>query len=122
VIHACADRPHTWISKDLIRLYCQLHELGYAHSVEAWQEDRLVGGLYGVALGGAFFGESMFSHVSNAAKVCFAHLVEHLRQRGFVLLDSQYANPFTVSLGAIEIPRRQYLAKLTEALSLQCTF
>lgn len=122
VIHACADRPHTWISKDLILLYCQLHELGYAHSVEAWQEDRLVGGLYGVALGGAFFGESMFSHISNAAKVCFEHLVEHLRQRGFVLLDSQYANPFTVSLGAIEIPRRQYLAKLTEALSLQCTF
>lgn len=122
VIHACADRPQTWISRDLIRLYCQLHQLGYAHSVEAWQNDQLVGGLYGVAIGGAFFGESMFSRVSNASKVCFAHLVEHLRRQGFVLLDSQYANPFTVSLGAIEIPRHVYLAKLTEALAVPCTF
>ncbi|MCS7302329.1 MAG: leucyl/phenylalanyl-tRNA--protein transferase [Bacteroidota bacterium] len=122
VIHACADRPHTWISRDLIRLYCTLHEWGFAHSVEAWQDGQLVGGLYGVAIGGAFFGESMFSRVSNASKVCFAHLVEHLRNRGFILLDSQYANPFTISLGAIEIPRRQYLVKLTEALALECTF
>ncbi|MCX7930075.1 MAG: leucyl/phenylalanyl-tRNA--protein transferase [Chlorobi bacterium] len=122
VIHACADRPHTWISRDLIRLYCRLYELGYAHSVEAWHEGRLVGGLYGIAIGGAFFGESMFSRVSNASKVWFAYLVEHLRQQGFVLLDSQYANPFTISLGAIEIPRRQYLVKLTEALALPCTF
>jgi len=122
VIHCCANRPHTWISRDLIRLYLALHQLGYAHSVEAWQGDTLVGGLYGVTIGGAFFGESMFSHVSNASKVCFAHLVERLRQRNFCLLDSQYANPFTLSLGAIEIPRSQYLAKLTEALAAACVF
>ena len=122
VIHHCAARPFTWISRDLIRLYCQLHELGYAHSVEAWQGDTLVGGLYGVAIGGAFFGESMFSRVSNASKVCFAHLVEHLRERGFTLLDTQYANPFTVSLGGIEIPRQQYLAKLTDAVAHSCVF
>lgn len=122
VIHHCANRPHTWISQDLIRLYTELHKLGYAHSVEAYHNERLVGGLYGVALGGAFFGESMFSLMSNASKVCFAHLVEHLRERGFILLDSQYANPFTISLGAIEIPRSQYLTYLAEALQLQCEF
>lgn len=122
VIHHCADRPQTWISGDLIRLYCTLHQCGYAHSVEAWHNGELVGGLYGVALGGAFFGESMFSRMSNASKVCFAHLVEHLQERGFVLLDTQYSNPFTISLGAIDIPRAQYLAKLMEALRVQCTF
>jgi leucyl/phenylalanyl-tRNA--protein transferase len=122
VIQSCADRSHTWISGDLIRLYTRLHQLGYAHSVEAWHEGQLVGGLYGVALGGAFFGESMFSRISNASKVCFAALIARLRERNFVLLDSQYANPFTLSLGAIEIPRTQYLAKLTEALAAPCKF
>ncbi len=122
VIHCCAQRPHTWISGDLIRLYIALHQCGYAHSVEAWQGEQLVGGLYGVAIGGAFFGESMFSFVSNASKVCFAILVQRLRERNFRLLDSQYANPFTLSLGAIEIPRSQYLAKLTEALAAPCVF
>jgi len=92
----------------------------FAHSVEAWQEDRLVGGLYGVALGGAFFGESMFHHVADASKVALVHLVDRMRDRGYVLLDVQFATPHLQQFGAIEIPRDDYLRRLEEALKLKC--
>lgn len=117
VIRACAERPEgTWISSDIIEAYCELHRLGLAHSVETWQSDRLVGGLYGVALGGAFFGESMFHRVTDASKVALVALVERLRDRGFTLLDTQFMTPHLRSLGAIEIPRREYERRLRHAL------
>lgn len=122
VITACADRPVTWISPDIIDAYVELHELGLAHSVEAWHQQELVGGLYGVALGGAFFGESMFSRRPNASKAAFAWLVQHLRAQNFTLLDTQYINDFTASLGAVEVPDQQYQQLLSLALEAPCTF
>jgi leucyl/phenylalanyl-tRNA--protein transferase len=122
VIRGCADRPNSWISEELIAAYTELHSMGFAHSVEAWHNGCLVGGLYGVALGGAFFGESMFTRMRDASKVAFVALVERLRARGFVLLDAQYINPHTQRLGAIEIPRTEYLRRLWEALRLRCCF
>jgi len=123
VIAACADRPEgTWISDEIIAIYRQLHRRRFAHSVECWQGDTLAGGLYGVALGGAFFGESMFTRVTNASKVALVRLVEHLRQRGFVLLDTQWSTPHLRIFGAVEIPRREYLRRLREALALPCRF
>lgn len=116
VIRACADREDSWISEDIVQAYTGLHEMGHAHSIETWLDGRLVGGLYGVHLGAAFFGESMFSTVSNASKVAFAHLVAILRANGFRLLDTQYINPFTASLGAIEIPDAAYQILLADAL------
>lgn len=116
VVMQCADRPYSWINDTIINSYINLHRLGYAHSVETYQNGILVGGLYGVTIGAAFFGESMFSVVSNASKVAFYHLVEHLNEKGFVLLDSQFINPHTKMLGAIEIPRTQYLKILKIAL------
>ena len=120
VIRACAEpRPYareTWISRRIIDLYCQLHRRGDAHSVEAWRGDDLVGGLYGVAIGGAFFGESMFSHATDASKVCLVHLVEHLRARGYTLLDTQFANDHMRQFGLIEIPHEQYLQRLALAV------
>lgn len=126
VIAACAhDRTvenRSWISSDLAAVYIELHRRGHAHSVEAWLGDALVGGLYGVAIGGAFFGESMFSRPAeggrDASKVCLVSLVNRLRARGFVLLDCQYANPHMVSLGAIEIAAENYLALLATAIDL----
>jgi leucyl/phenylalanyl-tRNA---protein transferase len=144
VIRGCAERSETWISDEIIEVYSALHELGFAHSVEAWYADapaetsadapaksattegteitrgaqgtrgyeRLVGGLYGVAVGGAFFGESMFSTMTDASKVAFVRLVEHLYKRRFLLLDSQYLNPHMESLGAIEVPRELFLHHL----------
>lgn len=117
VILRCSERDQTWITPEIIEAYEQLHEMGYAHSVETWYEDELVGGLYGVAINAAFFGESMFSRRSNASKIAFAALVEHLRQRQFILLDTQYINDFTASLGAIEIPDADYIVRLNSALS-----
>lgn len=108
VITACADRADCWITPSVIDVYTDLHQLGLAHSVESWHNGTLVGGLYGVALGGAFFGESMFSRMNDASKVSFVALVERLRERGFRLLDTQYINDFTASLGAIEIPDATY--------------
>jgi leucyl/phenylalanyl-tRNA--protein transferase len=108
VITACADRPDCWITPSVIDAYTELHHMGLAHSVESWHNGHLVGGLYGVALGGAFFGESMFSRMNDASKVSFVALVERLRERGFSLLDTQYINDFTASLGAIEIPDATY--------------
>lgn len=116
VIWACADRQTTWISDEIIRAYTELHRLGFAHSVECWQDDALAGGLYGVALGGAFFGESMFYRVSNASKVALVHLVRHLRKRDFLLLDTQYTTPHLKQFGVQAVPRPAYERRLREAL------
>lgn len=123
VIAACADRPDgTWISAEIIDVYCALHRAGHAHSVESWQEGRLAGGLYGVSIGGAFFGESMFFRVTNASKVALAALVARLRQRGFTLLDTQWPTPHLEHFGVINVSRRAYLALLRRALARPCTF
>lgn len=123
VMKACATRVEgTWISHDILRVYSQLFQEGWGHSVETWADGKLVGGLYGLAIGGAFFGESMFHRRTDASKVAVAALVERLRQRGFVLLDSQMSTPHLMSLGAIEIPRSTYLERLGDALTLKCRF
>jgi len=123
VIRACADRTEgTWISDDIFEAYTRLHRLGYAHSVEAWQDDELVGGLYGVSIGGAFFGESMFHHVTDASKVALVHLVERMRARGLILLDTQFMTPHLRSLGATEIPRTEYERRLERAIRKPCVF
>jgi leucyl/phenylalanyl-tRNA--protein transferase len=122
VVINCAEREETWISDEIIDAYTRLHELGFAHSVEAWHEDRLVGGLYGVSMGGAFFGESMFAQMTDSSKVAFVRLVEHLRQQRFILLDSQYLNAHIASFGGIEISRNEYLSRLAVATRLPCSF
>lgn len=122
VVQGCADRPETWINPQIFDLYSQLHDLRCAHSLEVWENDELVGGVYGVALGGAFFGESMFSRRTNASKVALAHLVHHLRQSGFVLFDTQFITSHLASLGAIEIPRAAYHELLGKALRTRATF
>jgi len=120
VMAKCAEptdlRPDTWMNEDVFRLYTELHSLGCAHSIECWQDKTLVGGLYGVSLGGAFFGESMFSRTSNASKVALVHLVLRLRLSGYSLLDTQFITDHLASLGTIEIPRRDYHQKLDTAL------
>jgi leucyl/phenylalanyl-tRNA---protein transferase len=120
VIRKCADRNDTWISDEIVKAYIDFHNFGFAHSVEAYMNGEIVGGLYGVTLGGAFFGESMFSDISNASKAAFYFLAYRLMERGFVLLDSQYINPHTESLGAIEIPKWAYLKILNRAITLPC--
>src|SRR5437588_11633592 len=122
VIAACAKREDTWINREIIDSYTQLHELGHAHSVEAWKAGRLAGGLYGVAVGGAFFGESMFHWVTDASKIALLALVEHLRARKFVLLDTQWLTPHLVQFGALEIPRDHYLKLLRHAVELPRKF
>lgn len=126
VMRECAtergDGFGTWISEEMIEAYTELHHLGYAHSVETFQDGALVGGLYGVALGAAFFGESMFYRVSNASKVAFVALIERLRERGFMLLDSQFMNDNVRRYGAIEIPHQTYLERLREALLTPASF
>jgi len=122
VIRACADREETWINAEIIEAYVRLHRAGKAHSVEAYSEHNLVGGLYGVTLGGAFMGESMFTRMRDASKVCFVYLVARLRERDFRLLDCQIQNPHLASLGAREIPESEYLQRLQHALSLERTF
>ncbi len=116
------DRPSTWITREMKQAYLRLHEQGYAHSVEARIEGELVGGLYGVSIGGFFAGESMFSRVTNASKVALVTLVQRLRDRGYGLLDIQQATPHLVSMGATEIPRKRYLQRLTNALARDCRF
>lgn len=116
VMLGCADRESTWIDPVIFNSYTRLHELGFAHSVEAWREGELVGGLYGVALRGLFCGESMFSRETDASKICLVHLVERLRRGGFVLLDTQWTTPHLRTFGAIEVPRDSYLEMLEEAL------
>ena len=122
VIRACADREDTWISAEIIRAFIQFHEVGKAHSVEAYKNGELAGGLYGVALGAAFMGESMFSRMRDASKVCLVHLVERLKERGYVLLDCQIQNEHLARLGAIEIPESEYLERLGHALRLNRSF
>ncbi len=118
VMAGCAeeatDRPSTWINDTIRKLYSELHHIGHAHSVEAWEGDQLVGGLYGVSLGAAFFGESMFSRRTNASKICLVHLVERLREKGFTLLDTQFTTEHLKTFGAIDIPKVEY-AKMLEA-------
>jgi leucyl/phenylalanyl-tRNA---protein transferase len=116
VIAECARRDETWISLEVERVYRRLHELGFAHSIECWDDDGLAGGLYGVALGGAFFGESMFHHKSGASDVALTHLVQHLVECGFTLLDIQFINSHLKRYGALEIPRSSFEAMLGRAL------
>jgi leucyl/phenylalanyl-tRNA--protein transferase len=115
-------RDETWITEEIVESYATLHRLGFAHSVEAWQGDELAGGLYGVALRGAFFGESMFHHVTDASKVALCALVERLRARGYVLLDIQWVTPHLASFGAVQVPRRRYLRMLEQAMQLSRDF
>ena len=125
VIVACSNRAETdgnWIDQEIIDSYCGLHALGHAHSIEAWRGGALAGGLYGVSLGGAFFGESMFHHVADASKAALVALVDRLRARGFVLLDTQWVTDHLVQFGAIEIPRRRYLRLLDAALRVEADF
>jgi leucyl/phenylalanyl-tRNA--protein transferase len=118
VIRGCADRPGQgiWITPAMIEAYTTLHRLGWAHSVEAWRDGVLAGGVYGVALGGLFAGESMFTRIRDGSKVALTHLVQRLQERGFQLFDVQFLNDHTARLGAAEIPRRVYLARLRAAL------
>lgn len=126
VIRACAepapDRSSTWINRPIEDAVNELHELGFAHSIETWRGDELVGGLYGVALGGAFFGESMFSTTTDASKVALVHLVARLRLGRFKLLDTQFVTEHLERFGAVEIPAREYLVKLEHALRFQAVF
>jgi len=123
VISGCATtRDNTWINAQIRDTFIKIHEMGHAHSVEAWQNGKLVGGLYGAALGGVFFGESMFSHVSNASKVCLVHLVARLRANGFTLLDVQYHNDHLAQFGITEIPRQDYRQRLAGALAIPANF
>ena len=126
VIRACADpapgRESTWISARFIEAYIELHAAGHAHSVEVWQEDELVGGIYGVGIAGFFAGESMFHRVTDASKIALCHLMEHLRDRNFTLFDTQVLSPLTARLGAIEIRRRDYLERLASALRKPARF
>jgi leucyl/phenylalanyl-tRNA--protein transferase len=118
----CAERDDTWISDVIRESYTALHQKGEAHSVECWREGRLAGGLYGVALGGAFFGESMFHLETDASKVALAALVERLRARDFALLDLQWVTPHLAQFGAVEIRRGQYLQLLRQALARRAAF
>lgn len=123
-MRACAapapGREETWISERIIRLFCDLHEEGYAHSVESWQDGRLVGGLYGVAMGGVFFGESMFSRVRDSSKVALVHLAARLRLCGFDLLDTQFGTTHLARFGGVEIPAADYKARLAKAVARPC--
>lgn len=120
VVEKCAeeaaDRPSTWINDTIKELYGALHKLGHAHSVEAWEGDALIGGLYGVSLGSAFFGESMFSRRTNASKICLVHLVERLKIRGFTLLDTQFTTEHLKTFGAIDVTKQDYLKLLDKAM------
>lgn len=122
VMWACAERETTWINQRIVDVYCQLHKHGFAHSVEAYHEGVLAGGLYGVSIGGAFMGESMFTRVTDASKVSLVHLVERLKSRGYVLLDTQYTNKHLASFNAKNISRNEYLTRLNAALALNCRF
>jgi leucyl/phenylalanyl-tRNA--protein transferase len=125
VMRGCAERREpegTWIDDEIFESYVALHREGYAHSVEAWQDGALAGGLYGVSLGGAFFGESMFHRTADASKVALAALVERLRARGFLLLDTQWVTDHLSQFGATEIPRRRYLRLLNSAMAINASF
>ena len=126
VVALCAEetasREETWINTPIRELYAALHDMGHAHSVEVWQNEKLVGGLYGVSLGGAFFGESMFSRERDASKVALVHLVDRMKARGFELLDTQFNTAHLSQFGAIEIPRSEYEDLLHDAIQIDTTF
>jgi len=122
VVAACADREETWINTTLFELYEGLFAIGHAHSLEVWQQGRLAGGVFGLTIGAAFFGESMFSHRRDASKIALAYLVDRLRQGGFRLFDTQFLTPHLASLGAEEIPRAAYHAQLAEAVATRADF
>ena len=122
VIRACAGRDETWINDEIVASYENLHALGHAHSVEAWQKGKLAGGLYGVAIGGAFFGESMFHRVTDASKIALAGLVEQLKRQRFILLDTQWLTSHLLQFGATEVSRAKYLESLERALNLERKF
>jgi leucyl/phenylalanyl-tRNA--protein transferase len=122
VMRACAVREETWISETIIQSYIKLHQLGLAHSIETWQDDNLVGGLYGVAIRGAFFGESMFSRMRDSSKIALVNLVHRMKERGYILLDTQYLTPHLEKFGAREIPRCEYMKRLEESLNITCSF
>ncbi|NCO87899.1 MAG: leucyl/phenylalanyl-tRNA--protein transferase [Rhodobacterales bacterium] len=127
VVSGCADRPETWINDTIFDLYLRLHQRGQAHAVEIWDDarpagDSLIGGVYGVTLGAAFFGESMFSRATDASKIALAYLVDRLRAGGFTLFDTQFLTPHLASLGAIEIPRTLYRRLLAEAMAREADF
>lgn len=122
VVTGCADREETWINDTIFDLYTALFAQGYAHSIEVWKGQNLVGGVYGVSIGAAFFGESMFSRASDASKVALAYLIDRLRLGGFQLFDTQFLTPHLASLGAVEIPRARYRALLSQAIAAQASF
>ena len=125
VLRACASRPDdagNWINGEIASSYYQLHKIGFAHSVEVWCDGSLVGGLYGVSFHGAFFGESMFHHTSDASKVALCSLISRLNQRSYRLLDLQWLTPHLEQFGAVEIPRSTYLKILAEAMNVDCSF
>lgn len=119
---AAPDRPSTWINSPILNLYSTLHRIGHAHSVESWLEGELVGGLYGVSLQGAFFGESMFSRVTDASKVALAHLVAYLKRDGFVLLDTQFVTGHLQTFGVEEVPREEFQRRLAAAMKVEAQF
>jgi len=119
VVSACADRDETWINGEIYDLYTQLHELGHAHSLEIHMQGELAGGVYGVSIGGAFFGESMFSHRTDGSKLALVHLIDHLRRCRFVLFDTQFVTPHLLSLGAEEISRTAYHLRLEDAIQIE---
>jgi leucyl/phenylalanyl-tRNA--protein transferase len=123
-MRGCMDdrEDGTWINQELIAAYRGLHELGFAHSVECWRDGAMAGGLYGVSLGGAFFGESMFHRERDASKVALVHLVDRLRERGFTLLDTQATTPHLRSFGCVDVPARDYLVRLRDAITLERAF
>jgi leucyl/phenylalanyl-tRNA--protein transferase len=123
VIRGCAGaRAETWINEEIIQLYTMLHREGHAHSAEAWKDDQLVGGVYGVSIGGAFFGESMFSVATDASKIALVYLAEHLQVQGFMLFDTQYVNSHILQFGVIEISRKEYHRRLKDAIAVQRIF
>jgi leucyl/phenylalanyl-tRNA--protein transferase len=122
VIEGCAHRPDTWITPEFKSAYHQLHQVGFCHSVEIWQEEELVGGTYGVAIRGAFFAESMFHKKANMSKIALYHLVEHLNEMGFLLLECQFVTKHLSSLGATSISDLEYMIRLEEALKQSCSF
>ena len=122
VVAGCAGREVTWINAEIAVAYSQTHDQGDAHSLEVWQGDALIGGVYGVVIGAAFFGESMFSRATNASKLALAYLIHRLRAGGFILFDTQFLTPHLASLGAVEIPRAAYQRRLAEAIGLTASF
>lgn len=119
VMLACGERPETWITDAFLRAYVELHKFSHAHSVEVFREDKLVGGVYGVSIGGVFFAESMFHRETNMSKVALKALVDHLKMRGFILLECQFMTPHLQTLGAIEIPDSEYMSELNRALRME---